>query len=677
MAAVTRIRPLDVPKIVDPLPDFLPDPARPGSYTTTLAFVPNPAVADPIFETTDLVPGANNLLTRVAALTRGVVVFPGSTIAIAGAVKADLFLAYPIETVTATKAYPATPSQQAFQLVTTVRAATGPASTRMELVIPQSSIRTGIFYAYIRYSRTNGVNPLYSKVISGYVDLIGPPDGGETPGQALLVGDPAKNTITLADLTANPAGLPLTIPDFVYKAPGDTVRVYFGDANTDTFYNDTLDIPLTATSPFIALIPNAFITSRGAGNFIIRYEILDASGNKGFISQARRVASEPGGPLVLAAPVVVDAAPGDDLITYADATKPQGTAIDIPFNPGLVPFGHQIALYVNGVRITPNFPYPGGDPARLYIPIAQMVALYGTANTNIPMVVTYTATSGGIESPPSPPTSTFMNLYLPGPEITPPGSNTNANLPAPHVQGSGPTADVLIRADADSGADVNVTIVTWADSIPPVNPRPDFFYDLYLEGQAAPFVSGPHSATTAGTPIIFPVPYSFFGVAGSVAPVRMYYEVREAGKPNTNPSPRTPVTIPTPVRNVGLLRMLNLVDSNFMDCTALRPVGGTHVFYGQIDPSIFLVEGATVTINYMVSLLADKVGGSPEQTTETAPTPIPPDGVLFKIPYDKVRALDSGFLTVSYTVTFAGEVIDSPEFQVEYEVAYPGFTCTV
>lgn len=414
-----------------------------------------------------------------------------------------------------------------------------------------------------------------SEVASFIIDLT-PPWGISLPyalETTLNEGQNDHYLITEADLTANPAGIPFTLPvraDKEERIAGDKVYCWFLDAPPG---NDWEKLP----PPFIAgidipddgvlRVPVDLIKGAGDSETIyITYVEQDKAKNVSHVAYPLAIEIQLGAlPTNLKDPrVPLAEVSGKDALTLDDAFK--GITIKVDPYDGAKPGDKLSFTWGSSACGTTVLPNPVNFNFNVPVPNDVLRSEYGSAEGDKDVTVGYLVTRGGqtYPAPGEPVTKDFTtNFYVPGPDIPDWPDPVNPNLDVATLFGASydDTGVENSLIDTDFGKDATVSVALYD----PVEVGEIVYFTW--NGKEVTEVEITDDIISAGK---LEVTFPWVDISASPSnPSFIYYEIGNATSPNRQRSESTEVQVlaiklPAPTYP-------KISDKNFLNCDSLNP----------------------------------------------------------------------------------------------------------
>ncbi|AZE60935.1 MULTISPECIES: hypothetical protein [Pseudomonas fluorescens group] len=402
-----------------------------------------------------------------------------------------------------------------------------------------------------------------------------------------------------------------SIPDYVDRAPGDTMRLYYGESDdpylpdpssTNVFWPVT-DLRFPLPKSVVQAGPDAFNP--------LQYELLDASLNISRLSSSLRldVALLPA-PANLKQPLIGRAFPGDNRFDRADASIDQGMIVRIPAydNPQRGNDGDvfDVTLSTSIATETIEGTSLGGTsfPVPIAVPFHILQRLYGASTGDLQLTITYVVKRRSVTYPPAPATIINLNLYVVGPTPTDPPDLTNTNLNPIVVKGVDASGvegadNELLPEHANRPANAHLTL--WDES--PTPDTEDFFIRLWYEGELA--ATRQITGGVADQPVTPPlqIPWALIAKHGNAPPLKqVHYTIDTGLGTNRQESPVTSVDVQANVLALSMPEVRNLEMAGgppgVINCNTIRPLNADGNITVFIPPSDLFEPTMVVRVNW-------------------------------------------------------------------------------
>lgn len=350
-----------------------------------------------------------------------------------------------------------------------------------------------------------------------HLDRIAPYEGSGITEPAAP--QPTLGLVTEADLASE---FKVVIPAYPDREEGDKVYVWLekelpGSGAQPPVVAPPANTEQGATS--ITVAPENLET-KGDGRFFLGYVLVDRAGNRSALSKATPVTLVLGAlPGTLQAPGVPAA---DPIIDRADAQA--GIYVDVPEMPGWRP-GDEVRARFGSEALEPWTLNPGEFQAIIDVPTSKLLTVFGGANTEVPVAVTYTVARLDWESAPSPVTSVRLDLSKAGPDNPDWPQPINDKLPVVVVTSDSGSEGTI--PETDMGKNATLTFKVYPAAV--AGDTVEFFW-----GTGAFLTYEVTSADTPESTKELPVPWSAIETTLERAEVPVFYRVRRAGAPDAN-----------------------------------------------------------------------------------------------------------------------------------------------
>ncbi|MBA1287318.1 hypothetical protein [Pseudomonas japonica] len=350
-----------------------------------------------------------------------------------------------------------------------------------------------------------------------HLDRIAPYEGsGITEPSAP---QPTLGLITEADLASE---FKVVIPGYSDREAGDKVYLWMEKELPGSGAQPPLLVPAADAQPgdTSIIVPPATLKAKGDGRFFLGYVLVDKAGNRSALSKAAPVTLVLGTlPGTLQAPGVPAA---DPIIDRADAQA--GVYVDVPQMPGWRP-GDQVRVSFGSEALGPYTLNPGEFQAIIDVPASKLLTVFGGANAEMQVAVTYTVARLDWESAPSDETSVKLDLSKAGPDNPDWPQPINDKLPVVVVSSDSGIENTIPEIDVGKSARLTFEV-----------------YPAAIEGDIVEFFWGTGAfltyevaaADTPGSTKDLPVPWSAIAATLERAEVPVFYRVRRAAAPDAN-----------------------------------------------------------------------------------------------------------------------------------------------